>query len=258
MAGLDYKVKNACQVVLSALERSSDVPLIVNFSGGKDSAVLLDLVRSVTGRCICFSCVSGLEFPDVAGMVQRTADSLGVELMWSYPDDYKGDFFQRLEQLKHFPTIISRWCSRDLKWRPQKKALTRRFGSHQFFKLNAVRRYESSRRNKIYQKQEFFRPDPDVSGDMMVYPIIDWTDEERDEYISVNGLKVETNPLYEKYSVSGCIWCPFYQASIYKRILSFEPDMYDRFIEWEGKLCQPSVIGYVYLRDLKAERIKEG
>lgn len=63
--------------------------------------------------------------------------------------------------------------------------------------------------------------------------------------------------LYRRYGVSGCYWCPFYQPDIYRRVLRDQPNIYDPFIECEGKYGA-SVSGYIYLRDLKAEILKEG
>ena len=249
---LDSKVRRSLVVIRYALQRSAQ-PLIVNFSGGKDSLVLLDLVDRVTDDFLCMYCMSGIEFPETIEAVKRTSKERGVDLYFSYPSDYKGGFFERLAEFRAFPTVRSRWCSRDLKFRPQKKLLKRIFGNSVFYKLNAVRRYESSRRRRIYGHRSYMAEDSDVSGDIMVFPIMDWTTEERNQYLRERAIKVETNQLYESYGVSGCYWCPFYQPSIYCKILKHDSTMYDQFIEWEAALNSPSVNGYTWLRDLKKE-----
>ena len=254
---LDSRVRRSLAVIKYA-DRKSPKPLVVNFSGGKDSTVLLDLVQRVTDRFICMFCVTGIEFPEAIESAKRTAEEKGLDLYFSYPSDHKGGFFERLSEFKTFPTIKQTWCSRDLKFRPQKKLLKAVFGDCVLYKLNAVRREESSRRRLIYNGRSYVAKDPNVSRDIMVFPILDWTTLERDRYIENRRLKVETARLYRSYGVSGCYWCPFYQPHIYRRILKDNINLYDQFIKWEQVLNSSSVIGHNWLRDLKKEAVENG
>jgi phosphoadenosine phosphosulfate reductase len=255
---LDLKIKTTQDVVREAATKSKNIPLIINFSGGKDSLSLLQLVREVTDNFRCFYMVSGIEFPEAITFAQSTCDKFGVELLLSYPKDYKGDFFQRLEQFRRFPALRTQWCNRDLKIRPQTKVLERIFGRQPFFKLNGVRRTESARRMRLYNSKQFFKPEYQVTKKhTLVFPIFLWTDEDVKEYLQRKQMIVPKNPLYDIYGVSGCYWCPFYQSSIYKRILHINLNLYDRFIDWECKLNCPSVNGYIWLRDLKEEVVSE-
>lgn len=248
-----YKIKQTQKIIKRAGKKSNPIPLIINFSGGKDSLLLLDLVQKITDNFICFYCISGIEFPETIESVKKTAESRELELFFSHPQDYKGDFFTRLAKFRYFPQINTTWCSRDLKWRPQKKVLSKLFDCNRFYKLNAVRRFESSRRQRIYNRNGFFKKDFDVANDIMVFPLLNWTTWERDNYLIKNSVKIETKPLYKKYRVSGCYWCPFYQLSIYRNIIIDFPDIYDKFIEWEIKLNMPSACGYKWIRDIKDE-----
>ncbi|MFX0132080.1 MAG: phosphoadenosine phosphosulfate reductase family protein [Candidatus Hodarchaeota archaeon] len=253
---LSFKINETMRIIRKAKKESGNIPIILNFSGGKDSLLLLNLVKKVTDDFICFYCVTKIEFPETVESVKETAKELEIPLLFSYPNDHKGSFFKRLKQFRYFPLIKNTWCSRDLKWRPQKKVLMRFFGNKTFYKLNAVRKYESVRRTHIYHKNNvFFWKDYDVSKDLMVFPILNWTTNERDNYLLKNKIKIRTNPLYKKYKVSGCYWCPFYQASIYRRILSDFPNLYDKVIDWEIRLNKPSVSGKKWLRDLKDEMV---
>lgn len=258
---LDYRIKESLDIIQKALSKSPSVPLIINFSGGKDSLVLFDLVQKATDRFICFYMISGIEFPESITFAQDTAKRFGRDLWLSRPSDYKGDFFERLSKFRCFPTLRKEWCNRDLKIRPQKIVLKRALGNVTFFKLNGVRRFESARRKVIYKdtaRRGFILPDYDVTKDFMVFPILNWTDEDVRAYLKSEQIRIIPNPLYEKYSVSGCYWCPFYQCSIYERILRINPNLYDTFIEWEEKLNMPSVNGFVWLKDLKANTLKHG
>lgn len=255
---LDVRIKESFAVIKRAVKKTGDTPLIVNFSGGKDSMVLLDLVRRTTDKYVCCYMISGIEFPEAIDFVKTLCERLDVRLLLSSPADYKGGFFSRLPIIGYFPTVQNNtlWCNRDLKIRPQKVVLKRVFGNQLFFKLNGVRRYESSRRMKMHRKtRDFMREDYHVSKSLMVFPILNWTDDDVKKYLKLRAIHVAVNPLYERYGVSGCYWCPFYQKQIYERILSLNPNLYDEFIEWETKLNKPCASGHTWLRDLKRQSL---
>ena len=151
--------------------------------------------------------------------------------------------------------MITTWCSRDLKLRPQKKMLIKEFGKGTFYKLEGVRLYESTRRRSIYAEYTGtpYREDGEFKGSYEVFPIINWSDRDVLNYLRKKGLP--TSGLYKEFGVSGCSWCPFYQPDIYREILRKYPDypLFKRIIEWENRLDKPSVSGYYFLRDLKKE-----
>ena len=239
------------QSVIKQSAEASDKPLIVQFSGGKDSMTLVSLVREVTDNFVCSYMKSGIEFPEAVDFAKQTINKLGLDLIISTPEDHRGSFFERLP-LFGWPTVRSIWCNRDLKVRPQKKVLNRLFGKGKFYKMVGVRKSESARRRKMHSKGNFFAEDYQVGTDILAYPILNWTTDDVINYLKEK--KLPTSSLYKKYGISGCYWCPFYQASIYRRILKDHPNLYDPFIDWEEKLG-PSVNGYIYLRDLKNEII---
>lgn len=250
---LSQKIEESRQIVKEVLQISKK-PLIIQFSGGKDSMVLVRLVQEITDKFICGYMMSGIEFPEAIEFVSKTANELRLPLVFSNPSDHKGDFFERLNQFRRWPTVRAQWCNRDLKIRPQKKILNQIYGKGSFYKLNGVRRYESIRRRAIYPPRTFIKPDNQVAGDFVVLPLLHWTDADVSKYLEFAGLPM--SKLYKRYGVSGCYWCPFYQPEIYKKILKDEPNLYDEFIKWEIILNQPSVIGHIYLRDLKEEMAK--
>lgn len=252
---LDFKIREAESVVSKAILRTGDTPIVINFSGGKDSLTLLDLVRKQTDNFICVYAQSGIEFPEAIDFAKKTCADMGHELLISTPQMYKGSFFERLAQFKKFPTIRETWCSRDLKFRAEGKMLKNLYGKHSFYKLNGVRRFESARRNSMHistKRLGFIKPDFDISNDFMVFPILNWTNENVKDYLRENQVRIPKNPLYDKYKVSGCYYCPFYQPSIYKQILCHCPNIYDEIIKWEIKLNQPAGSGFHWLRDIKA------
>jgi len=242
------RIGESRQVIQQAINKTQK-PLIVQFSGGKDSMAMVSLVQEITDNFIGCYMQTDIDFPAAISFAKESASNLNFDLLVSTPADHLGGFFERLPKFG-WPTIHSLWCNRDLKVRPQRKRLIREFGKGIYYKLVGVRRYESTRRRKMHSTGNFFAEDYHTGGDMLVYPLLNWTTADVKNYLKAAGLPISS--LYKKYGVSGCYWCPFYQPSIYRKILGDWPSLYDRFIEWEGKLGA-SVNGYIYLRDLKSE-----
>lgn len=247
---LSQRLAESRRVVKEAAEKSEN-PLVIQFSGGRDSTALVGLVQEVTDNFICSYMITGIEFKESIEFASLVARDLGVKMLYSDPSLYKDGFFERLERFQEWPTIHKLWCQRDLKVRAQKRLLDKVYGKRTFYKLVGVRRFESNRRRVIYPHNRFMRRDADVSQDYLVFPLLHWTDDDVENYLI--EAQLPTSPLYRKYGVSGCYWCPFYQVEIYNKILALNNSIYDEFIEWEERLGAPSVIGQVYLKDLKRE-----
>ncbi|MDP2719569.1 MAG: phosphoadenosine phosphosulfate reductase family protein [Dehalococcoidia bacterium] len=239
--------------IIEDVAAKTDRPLIVQFSGGRDSMVLLELTRTVTSNFVCAYMATGLEFAGFVKYIKDFCAGAGVPLIISNPTMHKGNLFKRVEQFRTWPGLVATWCCRDLKLRPEKKLLQKLYGKGTFYKLEGVRMYESQRRRSLYKDvaETFIREDGEHKKSFDVFPILLWSDYDVINFLQEKGLP--TSRLYDDYGVSGCSWCPFYEPAIYKRVLEKLPNHYDRFIEWEEKLGQPSVNGFVYLGDIKRE-----
>jgi len=243
---LEQRIEESSIIIKQAIQQT-DKPLVIQFSGGRDSMVMLKLVQEVTDNFVCSYMQTGIDFPESVEFAKLSARNLNCDLLISTPKDHLGDFFERLASFRTFPTVRSTWCNRDLKVRPQQKMLNRIFGKGNITKLIGVRRSESSRRMSIYKWGNFTRPDNNVGGANNVYPILHWTDADILGFIEAR--KLSTSTLYKKYGVSGCYWCPFYQPSIYKKIIRDMPELYNEFVRWEEEIG-PSVGNYIYLSDI--------
>jgi len=242
--------------IINEIVKKSKLPVFIQFSGGNDSLAMLGLVQEVTDKFVCAYMATGLEFKGVIQFVKETCQNLGVKLLISNPSMHKGNLFKRIEQFRSFPGLIATWCCRDLKLRPQKKMLQSIYGKDNvFYKLEGIRLSESVRRQSIYKEYTGnpIREDSEFPGSYEVFPIIKWTDDDVLNYLKFKGLT--TMGHYKEFGVSGCAFCPFYSADIYRKVLRINPDfpLYKRVIEWENRLEQPSVTGFYYLRDIKQE-----
>ena len=258
---LSQRLDESRALVREVVAKSTEKPLILQFSGGRDSMAVLGLVKEVTDNFVCAYMATGLEFKGILQFVRQTCKDLGVRLIVSTPGMYKGNIFKRVEKFRRFPSLntyggkggSALWCCRDLKLRPQKILLRTTFGKGAFYKLEGVRRFESWRRRYIYRPyaESMMRPDAEHRGSYETFPILNWTDKDVLNYLEMKGLP--TSGLYKEYGVSGCSFCPFYGPKVYLQVLRHLPNHYDRFIRWEEELGMPSVIGHVWLRDLKQQ-----
>lgn len=252
---LKERMAESREVILE-ISQKSKLPLFIQFSGGNDSLAMLGLVKDVTDNFVCTYMATGLEFKGVIPFVKNTCKTLGVELLISNPSMHKGNLFKRIEKFNSFPGLIATWCCRDLKLRPQRKMLQSLYGKENvFYKLEGIRLSESIRRRYIYKDYTSnpIREDSEFIGSYEVFPIINWTDDDVENYLNLKGLSSMLH--YKKYGVSGCSFCPFYGPEIYRRIYKIHPNLplYNRVIYWENILEQPSVSGYYFLRDIKRE-----
>ena len=167
------------------------------FSGGKDSIVLLDLVKK-----------SGIKF--TAYYYNTTIDPVGLKdfIGKNYPcvkvvNPEKG-FFSLVRE-KGYPSRYVRWCCEKLKEHRQEK---------NNIILSGVRRSESSRRAKYDYKHK-------INGNTLVLPLLDWTDRQIWDYIRKHKL-ILPKYYYPPYNFTriGCIGCPL--ASTRKRIREFQ------------------------------------
>jgi 3'-phosphoadenosine 5'-phosphosulfate sulfotransferase (PAPS reductase)/FAD synthetase len=246
-------LENSLNIMREAygLAEEAGTPLFINFSGGKDSSILILLAKEIKAANVeLIYMISRLELPGTIDFVKEQAARFDLPLHLIDPvDDYMGDFPYWVHRFGYFPGRQYTYCSSRLKLRPARKYLRKIYGRKHVYKVNGVRRSESSRRQKIYATKPVIRPDYEASGHFLVEPIRDWTGQDVTDYLAENNFEIQK--LYTEFGVSGCAWCPFYQVEIYQRILSVYPNIYDEIIELEDEIKKPSVNGGVFLHQLR-------
>jgi len=261
---LDHAEKVARSVEQMRLAASMSMrfygkPLLVCYSGGKDSDVLLGLAE-----------MSGIEYevqhskttadaPETVRHVRRAFERLmaaGVRCETTFPT-YKGQpvtMWSLIPQKKMPPTRFVRYCCSILKETGGKKRAI----------ATGVRRSESSARKGRMFANNFSRARPAsldfedaaslfedadkaiehdndfmrscrIRGKTSFQPILEWSDDDVWQFIDERG--IETNPLYDEgFRRVGCIGCPL--ASPSERRLEFErwPRYKEAYIRAFGKL----------------------
>jgi phosphoadenosine phosphosulfate reductase len=178
----------------------------VAFSGGKDSCVLLDLVKKALpkGSFVVVFGDTGMEFPDTYEVVRKTKQQCVED---EIPFYIAKSHFNPKESWQLFgpPSRTLRWCCSVHKSAPQTLKLREITGKDNYKGLAfvGVRAQESATRAE-YEYENYGKK---VKGQYDFYPILEWTSAEVFLYIFTNGICI--NETYKKgNSRAGCLVCP--------------------------------------------------
>ena len=164
---------------------ATEPPVFVAFSGGKDSAVVLDLAHRSGIIFIPFQNVTGLDDPAVVRFIRQDA-----RIKMFSPPKSLTDLAVSYGCL---PTHKYRWCCRELKERMPSCGLV----------LTGIRAQESTRRAGRRMVETCRR----YPRKHYLHPIIDWTTADVWTYVHDRDLPVA--PLYKTPSDRiGCVLCP--------------------------------------------------
>ena len=178
----------------------------VAFSGGKDSAVLLDLVRKALPKdsfVVIFG-DTGMEFPDTYKTVEHTKQQCEID---GTPFYIARSHFDPKDSWKLFgpPARVLRWCCSVHKSTPQTLKMREITGKNNYVGMDfvGVRAHESVARSK-YDYENFGKKQ---RGQYSYNPILEWTSAEVWLYIFNNHLYI--NDAYKKGNArAGCLFCP--------------------------------------------------
>ena len=200
----------------------------VAFSGGKDSAVLLDLVAKVLPQksyVVIFG-DTGMEFPDTYEAVEVTKKLCTKKKIPFYTAVSK---FNPLNSWKLFgpPSRTLRWCCSVHKSTPQILLLRELFKKPdcRSYSFVGVRHEESFARSE-YEYECFGKKQ---KGQYSFNPILEWTSAEVWLYIFAKGIFI--NRAYKKGCARvGCICCPMAgnKSSFIERIIY--PEIKEKFL----------------------------
>lgn len=228
------------QTAIERLKAASDMslrlfekPLVITYSGGKDSDVLLHLARA---SGIPFEVLHSLTTADAPETVRHVYDTFqrleckGIKCdvdKHVQPDGSRMTMWKLIQKKLMPPTRLMRYCCAALK----------EGGGKDRFIATGVRWAESTARKRrgglevLTSKQQnklILSNDNDedrrlfetcqLKGKRVVNPIIDWKNDDVLGYAAAE--KIPMNPLYcEGFHRVGCVGCPM--ASLKQRVMEF-------------------------------------
>lgn len=240
MPSFQEKVDKSIKIIKKAADiaQRTNKPLIVAFSGGKDSQVLYHLTKAAK---VEFKAVYNATTLDPAEVVRF--------IRTKYPDVEihcpSISFWDLCKKKKNMPTMKMRFCCAELKENKGKNSVT----------LTGVRREESTRRadrQEVNGKKkstdmtidEFIRQSQmDVqcfgkgNEKITINPILEWT--ERDVWHYLNTvLQVPHCEVYDKgYKRVGCLFCPMQTEKQLIRNCKEHTHLFKRLMDTIAFLC---------------------
>lgn len=197
---LEKKVERAIRL-LQSIPQDGDIAIA--YSGGKDSDVILELAKMAGIPYRAIYKATTIDPPKTIAHARE----MGAEVIKP-----KKTFFQLISE-RGFPTRYYRFCCSVLK---EYKICDRT--------ILGIRRSESRKRTERYKEPEMCRVYSKTVKEKIYLPILEWTDEDIEEFIKERNIKC--HPLYYRegqFDVTqrlGCMGCPL--ASRKKRIRFFK------------------------------------
>lgn len=187
---LQTKINRALRLLRIAAANSEE-PIEIQYSGGKDSDVILELARMAG---IKYRAIYKNTTIDPPGTIKHCLEN-GVEIV-------SRKSFAQVIQAKGYPTISRRFCCYELK---EYKILDRA--------VQGIRRSESTKRRKLYSEPTICRMYGKNQHVEVFLPILYWSDKDVENFIEQRGIKC--HPLYYdehgRFCCKrrlGCMGCP--------------------------------------------------
>ncbi len=207
------------QEFIKSTAEGNKLPVVVAFSGGKDSLATLLLVDKVIEDYRVIFTNTGIEFPETLEAVKRLVPRDKLLLAEA------GERFFKGIEVFGFPARDYRWCCKVIKLGPTAKVIKENFpeGCLSFI---GQRRYESevrSRSNRVWRN-------PWLPFQLAASPIQNWTALHVWLYLIKEG--VEINRLYYMgFERIGCWACPGSEVAELELVKEIHGELYSKLEE---------------------------
>lgn len=197
---LQYEAESFIQEAVSKFDGR---PILVSFSGGKDSTVASHLVMNGLGRSDILHIFADttIELPDTHKYLQRFQNEHPLTPFISSRSPL--DFFKTAESIGP-PSRILRWCCSTHKTNPLSKLIDSMSPFDGVLTFDGIRKAESSRRAHYPRITTQHK----IAREVLARPILEWSDLAVWIYLLYHGITF--NPAYKKgFRRVGCLFCPY-------------------------------------------------
>ena len=201
-----------------------DAPIVVGFSGGKDSlATYLVVEKAIESSPPIFFMDTGIELPETIEHIQDFAKSRDLPII----GQQAGDRFWESVDVFGPPARDFRWCCKVLKLGPAATSIADEMGG-ETLSFMGQRKLESFQRSIEPRVTE----NPWVPGQISANPIQNWNALE--VWLYIFREKADFNPLYnEGYHRMGCYLCPSSPLAELESLRETHPEYHQK---WESKM----------------------
>jgi phosphoadenosine phosphosulfate reductase len=220
------KVLRSQQLISSEIKKAKR-PMVAN-SWGKDSMVVLHLVRSICKNVVVVFCNTGVQYRETYVYRDKVLkkwdlknyyETKPIMSFWKCKDKYGYPEFRKMSRQRKGKKSATPKCCYYLKEKPMIDFIKENKIDCEFLGLQATE--SMVRRLSLLFDGEVF--DSKKYGCRVVRPIMGWTDKDVWKYHKVN--KIPKNLLYEKTDRNGCMPCTGYK-NWRENLVSQNKDMY--------------------------------
>ena len=215
---LRTKEKEAISFLKGTFDKFRHLPLAVSFSGGKDSAVVLALTRSVSSSVDVIFLNTTIEFDETVDYVHELTRLWESNLVEVHPPQ---DFLSLCRQLGP-PSTRMKWCCKTQKFSPQNQVINERYPEGVLV-VNGIRKSESNIRHKFKRVQV----NKMIPKQFLAFPILDWSS--LDVWLYMFWKKIPYNTMYNYgFARIGCWACPEKSMRDFKLIENARPHLIEK------------------------------
>ncbi|MFW9925922.1 MAG: phosphoadenosine phosphosulfate reductase family protein [Candidatus Thorarchaeota archaeon] len=206
------------------IARQDSLPVVVAFSGGKDSlATYLIVEKALEESPPIFFMDTGIELPETIAHIESFARARDVKII----GQQSGDRFWESIDTFGPPARDFRWCCKVLKLGPAATSIADEMGGENL-SFMGQRKLESFQRSIEPRVTE----NPWVPGQTSANPIQNWNALE--VWLYIFKKKEDFNPLYNQgYHRMGCFLCPSSPLAELEGLRETHPELHAR---WESKM----------------------
>ena len=211
------------EAFIYSMVRKVSKPVILSFSGGKDSLTVLHLTLDTGVEPEIVFNNTGIELPETIETINKVIRKYGLKLNIANA----GDSFWRAVKVYGPPARNYRWCCKVIKLVPFATLAKKTWvnGAVNILGQRAFESYDRARSPRVWRNRW-------VPHVLSIAPIQEWPQLLLWIYITQNKLTNLLNPLYYKgFERIGCYLCPASTLYEFKVVSETHPDLWIRWVK---------------------------